>query len=105
MITVHTTNRMHLICWMGTRNGRLKNSFNPGGTLPTHLDTSKKWTCDIKGYLIWPKIKLCTTHLYIINKLFLVYLTHPLEVLSYSSSCLTVCVSVCVCFVIKLLCN
>ena len=27
-----------------TRNGRLKNSFNPGGTLSTHPVGPKKWT-------------------------------------------------------------
>ena len=38
-----------------TRNGRLKNSFNPGGTLPTHPVGPKKWTCiDMRGLLKWP---------------------------------------------------
>ena len=41
-----------------TRNGRLKNSFNPGGTLLTlglHPVGPKKCTCiDMKGLLKWP---------------------------------------------------
>ena len=28
-----------------TRNDRLKNSFTPGGTLPTHPVGPKNWTC------------------------------------------------------------
>ena len=35
-----------------TRNGRLKNSLNPGGTLPTHPVGPKKWTCG--ACLNWP---------------------------------------------------
>ena len=43
-----------------TRNGRLKNSFNPGGTLPTHPVGPKKWTCiDMRGLLKWPNIRFC----------------------------------------------
>ena len=42
-----------------TRNGRLKNSFNPGGTLPTHPVGPKKWTCiDMRGLLKWPNTSL-----------------------------------------------
>ena len=42
-----------------TRNGRLKNSFNPGGTLPTHPVGPKKWTCiDMRGLLKWPNTGL-----------------------------------------------
>ena len=43
-----------------TRNGRLKNSFNPGGTLPTHPVGPKKWTCiDMRGLLKWPNTRFC----------------------------------------------
>ena len=43
-----------------TRNGRLKNSFNPGGTLPTHPVGPKKWTCiDMRGLLKWPNTSFC----------------------------------------------
>ena len=40
-----------------TRNGRLKNSFNPGETFPTHPVGPKKWTCidsHMRGLLKWP---------------------------------------------------
>ena len=54
-----------------TRHGRLKNSFNPGGTLPTHPVGPKKWTCiDMRGLLKWPNTFLLLTVHYI-----LVYLT------------------------------
>ena len=62
-----------------TRNGRLKNSFNPGGTLPTHpvgpnidirdyvnvyvvsnIYGPKKWTrIDMRGLLKWPNTSFC----------------------------------------------
>ena len=43
-----------------TRNGRLKNSFNPGGTLPTHPVGPKKWTCiHMRGLLKWPNTSFC----------------------------------------------
>ena len=45
------------------RNGRLKNSFNPGGTLPTHPVDPKKWTyacINMKGLLKWPSTSLVT---------------------------------------------
>ena len=42
-----------------TRNGRLKNSFNPEGTLPTHSVGPKKWTyIDMRGLLKWPNTGL-----------------------------------------------
>ena len=63
-----------------TRNGRLKNYFSPGGTHPA---ISKKWACDMRGYLIWPMYNTFT-----LNKLFLVYLTHPLERPSFRISIL-----------------
>ena len=34
-----------------TRNGGFKNSFTPGGTLPTHLVAPMKWKCDMMGFL------------------------------------------------------
>ena len=34
-----------------TRNGGLKNSFIPGGTLPTHPATPKKGKYDMMGFL------------------------------------------------------
>ena len=38
-----------------TRSGRLKNSFNPRGTLTTHPVGPKKWTyIDMRGLLKWP---------------------------------------------------
>ena len=43
-----------------TRNGGLKNSFIPGGTLPTRLVAPRKWTCDMVGraYNLHRHIKL-----------------------------------------------
>ena len=55
-----------------TRNGRLKNSFNPGGTLPTHPVGPKKWTCiDMRGLLKWSN----TSFLLLTVHHILVYLT------------------------------
>ena len=47
----------HMLSWitgclaLRTRNGRFKNSFIPGGTLPTHPVAPKKWKCDMMGFL------------------------------------------------------
>ena len=60
-VTNKSTNLKHMLSLVAgclalrTRNGRLKNSFNPGGTLPTHPVGPKKWTCiDMRGLLKWP---------------------------------------------------
>ena len=60
-VTNKSTNLKHMLSLVAgclalrTRNGRLKNSFNPGGTLPIHPVGPKKWTCiDMRGLLKWP---------------------------------------------------
>ena len=66
-LTNKSTNLKHMLSLVAgclalrTRNGRLKNSCNPRGTLPTHPVGPKKCTCiDMRGLLKWPNTSLVT---------------------------------------------
>ena len=72
-----------------TRNGRLKNSFNPGGTLPTHPVGPKKWTCiDMRGLLKWPNTSFTAVYIvthYTLNfSLPYIYLRNTIQELPYT---------------------
>ena len=59
-----------------TRSGRLKNSFIPGGTLPTHPASSKKGTVTWWVYLAWPNTESyhnTSTRIYLLY--YIVYLS------------------------------
>ena len=86
-----------------TRNGRLKNSFDPGGTLPTHPVGPKKWTCiDMRGLLKWPNTRFC--YLLYITFWFTLHLGDTRPELPYTWKTENKFPAACICWAAALMC-
>ena len=86
-----------------TRSGRLKNSFNPGGTLPTHPVGPKKWTCiDMRGLLKWPNTSF--SYLLYITFWFTLHLGDTRQELPYTWKTENNFPAACICWAAALMC-